>query len=717
MLVFVVVTSLVCLVLQLGRYDDKSILDTLSKASNPILPSKLLYGVGSGSFIEQEALPWNRHIVLPAGYDFDKTVLRRHLNATASKDWPIQQLKKTEVVRHPPVVDSPYTQHEAFPMFHSREEGSSKECDTLLNLTIGSLMVDERQPIPGSFKNILETVVEELDVYHDPYYQEIAPLFIKHLRVLLKKEMVENFWFRLSGSSVWLKDHGVHLVVSRFVFSYHRSRDSPKLSFVLAQVFDKNWKELKDVRLVFPTNNLGDPDSPLFKVGDQEFYLYRFPRILPVPFHHDSGTTNTRYYGPEDPRVILVRNKNGYDEPLVVFNAEHRILETNDKGEVNDKKFRSMFMCFPFQLRKGKFVTEGNNNEATDNLFFTKIVELGVVNSGRGGTNKNWSPMISDLLRHTSGGFDEHVYFATRLGNLEVLKCDLIGDTGMCTRAYSMDGGVGPLRGGTPLVNINTLIQEQTDIPIRQILPPGREVFVAFARAHLTNCGCGMKFYRPNLIVITKDEATFTREKEGRLEDVTKYYYKVSHVSGFMSLHVPTDPWYADRPYRICAAVNAVIPNGISTWKVDSLDVADGRWRASDKLTLAFSVSDFSVDRVNLRGVLDAVLNTADQSLFLPPPVIKNGAKTAASFVSIPELDYDGNLVQLLLGYSNTNIDCAISKSHDFCKAFGEEQQSLEDEHRFDDTSAANEEFKNRLKEFEDAFREAPDERIVEPST
>lgn len=704
MFLVTVVASVFFLYFQLLTYDDGAITETLAKAQVALLPTKLLLGFGSGALVEGDTLPWTGKILLPNGYKFDEAILRKHLQNTKSADWPIVQVAAQDVMVGPVLQLSPFVKHDLVPLFHSGKFTGQNNCDEDLYLELDDLMVDERVTIPGHFDHILELMVEELDGYNDPYYNEVSPLFLTHLRAEMRAKMTNPFWFRLSGSSVWLKDHSVHLVISRFLFSVQRSRDGPKMSFVLAQVFDKDWKELKDVRLVFPTNDLG-ADSPTFKVGDQDFYSYRFPRVLPVPFHHDHGRTGNRYYGPEDPRVVMVKNKNGYEEPVVICNAKHhKIVKEGDKEE--DREFRSIFTIFPFQLKRGKEHVNAKPEKETDDIVYTKIVEMNILHRGKLGTNKNWTPFVSDTLR-LENGHDKYIYFATQLENLEILKCDITDDRGECECVYKNDGGIGPMRGGSPFININTLLKEQTNIPLNKLLPPGREVFVAFARAHLNDCGCGSKFYRPNLMVMTKDEASYLKKGlDGSIIQAKKTFFKVSHISSFFSLHVPIDPWYVDRPYGVCDGVNAVIPNGISAWNIDSLDVVNGRWKADDKMTLAFSVSDFSVDRVNLQGVLSSLLSVDDGTLFLQPSVGVSPSQIIQSFVSQPDLNGMGEIIYGNIGFNGRNVQCAIDKCYKFCARFGEEAKSLEDEHKNKDNAEARKEFDKKLKFFEATLRE-----------
>ena len=37
--------------------------------------------------------------------------------------------------------------------------------------------------------------------------------------------------------------------------------------------------------------------------------------------YHNEKQQQGRFYGVEDPRITLVRNKLGYDEPIIVYNS------------------------------------------------------------------------------------------------------------------------------------------------------------------------------------------------------------------------------------------------------------------------------------------------------------------------------------------------------------------------------------------------------------
>lgn len=709
----------ILLLLQFADY-DLGLMETLAEAQEGLEPGQMLQGAGSGSMVEGETSPLTGKILLPAGFDFDLDVVRQHLKDTVSAGWPIAQLAKEDVVVAADMPSSRYMDHEAIPIYGPGRVEKEENCDNLGEV-IDTLKVDERVTIPGNFDHVLRLFMDEFENKRDPYYDDIAPLFVSHLKAQLKANLVRHFWYRLSGSSVWLKDYNVHYVISRFLFSSDRIRDKPKASFVLAQLFDKDWKEIKDVRLVFPTNDVGgiaDPEtgsvseSPTFKVGDQDFYSYRYPRLLPVPFRHDYTKKGMYWLGPEDPRTILVRNKNGFDEPVVIANANHLKPsdEVDEKGEKKTKEYRSIFTVHPFQLKRGKFHVDAKYRESTDNVLFTKITEMEIVGRDKQGTNKNWAPLLSDNLRQ-SAGYDQFIYFATRLENLEVLQCDLEHGTGKCHVAYFEDGGIGPMRGGTNFLNVNTLLKDQTEIPVEKFIPPGREILVSLARAHLSDCGCGAKFYRPNLLVMVKETVKHMAPSgDGLMAEAEKQLFKVSHISGFMSLHVPIDPWNPDKPFSICDGVNAVIPNGINNWNIQSITASNGRWLVDDTLTVTFSVSDFTVDRINVKGILNALLNLDDGTLFLPAPILSGKEQARESFITQPELNEEGKITSGNIGYNGRNVKCAIDLSFKFCLKFGEEQLVIEDEHKGESIEEAKKGFHKEMELFKSVLRELEEE-------
>ena len=84
--------------------------------------------------------------------------------------------------------------------------------------------------------------------------------------------------------------------------------------------------------------------------------------------YHNEKQQQGRFYGVEDPRITLVRNKLGYDEPIIVYNSiigkslyitHHRKItdaKSDNDGESNIhfKAYRSIFMAWLWQNQRGK---------------------------------------------------------------------------------------------------------------------------------------------------------------------------------------------------------------------------------------------------------------------------------------------------------------------------------------------------------------------------
>lgn len=695
-LLLVAVGAFVLFLLHFFQYDDSHVQRLVNSVSAPQLKTP---GVVDANYI-----------LFPAGYQLNETGLRSHLANTSSSDWKIVKVRQKPGKPVAPFVDDEFVQHKDFSLYSSSALDKN-ECDAALNVTVDSLTVSKRTPIPADFRYILELIVREHDIYKDPYYKDIAPLMMQHVREELKMNFINAFWFRLSGSSVWLKDHNVHFVISRFIYTDTLTKNEPLVSLTLGQIFDENWNELRDVRLVFPTNTIDDESAPTFKSGTQSFSLYRFPRILPIPFYHDYGKDNGKLFGPEDPRLMVVKNPDGYEEPLIVFNAQHfRMEKKNKRDEKGDEvsldaredlekvNYRSMFYTLPFQFQKSKRVDLEKNKKA-DNKWFAKTKEIHVPGMKKETTNKNWTPMVSSTSSLSFNDYDDSILFVTQLNHLHIVRCSIYTDDSACYPVYDSNGEVGELRGGTPFININSLVAKQYPERVSELFPLGREVFIGIARAHLKKCGCGPSFYRPNIVVITKDQASYYDHKTG--EDRTKYFYKISHVSSSLSLEVTMEPFDPADPKSICENVNALIPNGIGEWKIDTLENMGDRWKIDDTMNLALSVADNSVDRVYLRGVLNAVLNSYDKSTVFSPNGTANG-----QVMNLPVLSKDGELQTVLEGFNNDNVNCALLRSRDFCAAYGEEQKALAEQlpNAEADAAKAKEKFEKEFDEFKKAL-------------
>lgn len=622
-----------------------------ARAAYPYTVEELLFGVETGLSKRQPSHPKDGKVLLPAGFNFDKATLKAHLQGTSAENWPWRQLGDSQVKPQPPIETNRW-HTESTKVFDAAQDVFTDQCNSALGMQ-WDVTSDDAVNMPCDLQRVFRVFLQEMDDYDDAYNKFVARDILRHVRAELFKGVMAPYWFRFSGSSVWLKDYNVHYVVSRLSFSEVRDRRNPKLSFALVQIFDEHWREINDVRLVVPTNDVTEPDAPVFFADDQTFTLHRYPRLLAVPFFQPPESS--RLLGPEDPRVMLVKNKYGYEEPIVVYNAFF-VKKLIKDGMIDVVGYRLMFITFAFQLQKGHNMDE----MAPLDLWFARTKELAVGGEEKEENVKNWTPFISEFRE--KGDYDRFVYLATNLENIKVLKCDLDSDDSQCEIIYGLSRESGVLRGGTAFVNLNRLLAK-TNHPVRKLIPVGREILVGFARARLPHCGCSQGFYRPNLVVITKDEALYFDEQSATIK--TKYFFKITHVSSFFSLGMTIYPWRPEDPNSLCGDYNVLIPNGIAAWNIDAVSHNGDRWHADDTLSLLVSVSDSTVDRVNLRGVLDFLMNTKDNSLFLSPPKMPRNEN-----IKLPRLNRNGNLIVDLPGLSDTNIICAVDESSQFCKNY-----------------------------------------------
>lgn len=455
----------------------------------------------------------------------------------------------------------------------------------------------------------------------DPALQELDGFIKEDIKEQLSNNTVAKHWYKFAGSSVWLQEYGVHLMISRVMYSSHGVKRwfSIHTSLLFAQVYDEDWNELKDVELVLPDAN--------------EVVGYRtmlFPCFLPMPFYHNSKFQKKRNYGAEDPRVILVGPTHGRQEPMVVYNSYHRKVReskmTSDtEAKLEFEMFRLMFMAWPFRTQRGKDHVQGYEDARFSQTTYIRAAELLIQDEPRAETLKNWTPFVS----HESLEMDDQafMYFVTRWDSLEVIKCPLnIASTegfSKCRYEFKKDEHpneeIGPFRGGTEMLHLRS-IAPQVDLH-------GKDVWVGFARAHILQCGCGRKMYRPNLVVMAKENGN----------------YNLTQIGAFTSFNVAVRGWGSDSDTSQCGARDAsvLLPNGISSW------FPSGDGLEEDVLTLSVSVADDTVEIVHVRGVLDSLIKQTS----IAAPVL-SGNDTAV-------------------------MECCITGSREFCRLYGEEQLAL----------------------------------------
>lgn len=583
----------------------------------------------------------------------------------------------------------------SFKIFQSSPsiDDDEAKCDSNLLKDI-KVDVSEQQQLSKSLHSIIVKFRRENSLY----YQELEPFWKDSIENQIATRTVDKHWYRLAGSSVWLEEYGVHFFISRIIYSPSGVKNTPVISLTYAQLFNDQWQELEHAELIVPTNN---PDvGNQLVLNDQIYTNMKFPGFLHVPSYHDR--TRGKFYGPEDPRIILVKNPKGFEEPLIVFNAyQRKILENNlvneDDQKVLEVKFgfyRSMFMCWPWQFQRGK----ANIDDMVDHVhirhIYNRLVELKRVNIPRVKNQKNWTPFIS-FEERSKHNFDNYIYFVYRWTDLEVLRCDLANVVGEsnCEFEYRLNeelpenGPVGELRGGTGLININQFLTLYAQIypevvPLVKNLPPKRELWLGFARAHLDDCGCGQDLYRPNMVVITKDvvkRQMNQKDSTGKelLRTINKSVYKISHLSSFVSFDLPIVGFDANDKTKLCVEnqPNILIPNGISDWTLQQVSLSnaqnanDAITGIQDHLTLSTSSGDVTTDIVHIRGILNelfrydhAVGDDKTNKLFSEVQ-LPESEQSKFEFMSPEYLN--------TFGYNNDNVKCALKESRAFCLEYG----------------------------------------------
>ncbi|CAK7901086.1 beta-mannosyltransferase 2 [[Candida] anglica] len=525
------------------------------------------------------------------------------------------------------LTDETYTTHtiETFDAVKNLKDGGGT-CSPDLMKTL-AVEITRTYSLASDMNQVVARLAEQ--IREEPPMKELRDFFLLEDGQSSLEQHVEagdcaKYWLRFAGTSVWLEEYRVHFMVSRVMYLPSGYKRGQLLSLTYGQLFDEHWRELHNTELVIPSNKM-DGSQP----AHIEYRLMKFPSFLPVPLYHNAKFTKSRWYGAEDPRIILVKNDAGFEEPLIVYNQYHRKVHREEpmdeqqsgQGQDQDqdqdqrqdthsiikfKFYRSIFMSWAFQFQRGKVNVDGMSNPLYDSNLYLRTAELRRSHSRRLAVEKNWTPFVNPSQRSklgaasttTSGGGDHMIYFIYRWKHLEILKCQLTGFQGysLCEFEYKRDPDlpenepVGELRGGTQMLNLRDVIkhgirgESPSDIESisDSIVPRNKEIWLGFARAHLGKCGCGFSMYRPNLAVITRDN------------DVNEY--KITQLSSYITLNVDVPGW--EDPKILCAPrdANALIPNGIAHWSILKVEWdRDRNWRANPGRNSIKSIDTFGV--------------------------------------------------------------------------------------------------------------------------
>ncbi|CUM66170.1 uncharacterized protein PRCAT00003828001 [Priceomyces carsonii] len=499
------------------------------------------------------------------------------------------------------------------------------------------LELSEQKYLEANFNKVRDAIKE------NELYDRMLKAATKEFKPSIPSE---KQWFRFAGSSVWLSEHKVHFMVSRIMWSPSGIPNKAFASFLYIQLFDEDWNELPEKTLKIPyeklvtEQNVNAKGSIELKIVDRKI-AYReakFPSFLPITFDFSLRTPDRKYYwGPEDPRILLRRNPLGFDEPLIVFNLKDVKLIK-----------RTMHMFLPFS---SKFSIFKKRNEPYANI------------------EKNWTPFFSSPrdAESKNDGFT-HLNFIYSLEPLEVLKCDI--DTAICDFLQKPEKSdfnyVGPLRGGTQLVQLPSSRFVLNGITNAFQIPENRRIYVGWARTHLNKCGCGESMYRPNLIILTEDYNPSDKKYSYNIRDVSEYFDFNAIVPPWITPELDKSGNLIEKSPKQCEGRNVLIPNSIAYWDIDSVrkgdliygrgdfatfkdqNVLDAETVINDYMGVTLSAADSDVSIVQVKGLLNYILK-------LPGLFDKS------------DQDRDDSLYD-----SNINQRCAELASVEYCLKYAE---------------------------------------------
>ncbi|KAI5951802.1 hypothetical protein KGF54_004877 [Candida jiufengensis] len=527
----------------------------------------------------------------------------------------------------------------------------------------------------------LKKILYEFMASSNPYYEEIKAL-IPTLKQQLEENTFAENWFQLIGSSVWLEQYGVHLLTSRIFYTQTGNKVQPVISFVYVQAFDSNWNEIENLELIMPNGNTvtnyKDYIKDENKNGKLKYKTVKYPQFLPIPIYHNVQKQTGVFYGPEDPRLILIKNKLGYEEPVIIFNAYHRKFSKiktndNDEGSIYFDFHRSIFIGWLWETQIGK-----NNIEEFDETYtkheYTKVKELILPNFKRTNKEKNWSPFI-DLNERDKNGYDKSINLIYQFKNLKILKCYFHKE--YCEWEYMMNEikTINEFRGGTQLINLRTILEKinnpKSNKKGKELTLKSKklnklnyllnssslnfQIWIGFARIALTNCGCGDKFYRPNMFVLVK----------------IGEFYKISHISNSLDFKNIKIKQWDTKDENLCSGKNLIIPNGISSWEI--LDNGNSKEEQEDLLTLFFSRADVTVDFIYIKGLLNSLFKDKDDDYIFKlysenfnygnNQVIKNKGERTYNH----EINQLTSKIFKFNDFTNFNVECSIKNAKQYC--------------------------------------------------
>lgn len=460
---------------------------------------------------------------------------------------------------------------------------------------------------------------------------DVYKLFFQDGEDELEESILKNKWFKFCGSAIWMSKYQVYFMVNRIVYTKLGQRNNPTISVLSAQIFDRNWAELKDYQ--FPVLDI------------------RFPTILPHDI--DVGTRDEKVViGSEDPRIILKEYKDDesgklMQEPIIVFNARRTKIKWS----------RGMHIYQPFS-------------------DLHKITLLFIEDKKRSFIEKNWAPFMdydagsnpsSSRSGSASGaasgsasgsGSDSNsnsdsINFIYNFNPLRIIKCDT--NSGLCRKVsgpqfnqLDANDNAGKLRGGTNLVRIPSSILPEL------IKSNNRKYWFGIARSHSKNCGCLHELYRPHFFIMSRD-----LERESS--------YELNFVSSLVDFNINPETWLGDNRRTCSDGKSVLIPNSIAYWHTDQsgLGVFGGddveTERKLDYMGITLSEADRTNKLIHVRGLLGYI----QQALAGPEVERKKGEKKKGK----KQEHEKGKESDYLFIENKLLAECSTSLSAQYCDA------------------------------------------------
>ncbi|CAK9437803.1 uncharacterized protein LODBEIA_P21810 [Lodderomyces beijingensis] len=447
------------------------------------------------------------------------------------------------------IYDLPYTKFDVPGFaFFGGNGGGGGDPDNAMEPTCESMQVSSKSPIEASPAFNLNTEADipqirnqlrELSLENDAY-----KLFFQDAEQESEDYILHNKWFKFCGSATWMSQYQVYFMVNRIIYSKYAERSNPTISVLQAQIFDRDWIEIRDYK--FPQSSLV------------------FPTVL--PHFIDLGEQEEKVIvGSEDPRVILYERQDSVhqivQEPIIVFNA----LRTEIGWA------RAMHIYRPLSDPH-------------------KITRLDIKDKQRSQVEKNWAPFMDT---HQNKNKDT-INFIYNLNPLRVIQCSM--GSGECHlisgpqfNQLDANDNAGKLRGGT---NIITLPQHfisttaATTAATTATANTGKTYWLGIARSHITNCGCVSELYRPHFFIMSRISSRGSA-------------FKLEYVSSLVDFNVNPEPWSMDSGQTTCSDGKSVlVPNSIAY-------VATGE--GEDYMGVTFSEADRTNKLIHLKGVLKHV--------------------------------------------------------------------------------------------------------------